>query len=171
VQTEITDFPIIDLEFDCRGNIDDVVTIHDNLTGPPDARNHVLLSAGEIKSSFEGVAKATSQLLKRLLVLKKGVELTCGPTFEILLEGIIFLPAEPEKLEARLNMKIHITVVLLIHTTKNIPRNMNILILISLYRIVTFTIQPIQSNETYECFKMYHSPPSIYNNNLFPLTP
>ena len=94
VQTEITDFPIIDLEFDCRGNIDDVVTIHDNLTGPPDARNHVLISAGEIKSSFESVAKAKSQLLKRLLVLKKGVELTCGPTFEILLEGIIFLPAE-----------------------------------------------------------------------------
>ncbi len=54
-------FPIIDLEFDCRGNIEQQEL--SNLLKSKGS-SVALVTAGEIKSSFSGVPKAKEQLLK-----------------------------------------------------------------------------------------------------------
>lgn len=89
---EMPDFPIIDLEFDCKGTVVDIGG-YDNDNNP---LLNVIISAGEIKPSVEGIPKAKSQLLRRLIVLKKGVELcyVTGAKIHWSLQGVVFLPAE-----------------------------------------------------------------------------
>jgi hypothetical protein len=87
-------FPIIDLEFDCRGNIEQQELPHSR--EGKGSSSVTLVTAGEIKSSFSGVPKAKEQLLKRLLVISKGLKIL-DPDIDILLRGFIFLPSEARR--------------------------------------------------------------------------
>jgi hypothetical protein len=60
-------FPIVDLEFDCRGDVDWFTESGGEKSGGGDT---VIISVGEIKSSLEGVKKAKQQLRKRLLTMQ-----------------------------------------------------------------------------------------------------
>ena len=89
-------FPIMDLEFDCRGDIEQLISTDgstDNIT--------YIISAGEIKSSAAGIPKAKSQLSRRLTVMKEALKLMPHykdtATTKIVLKGVIFLPASESK--------------------------------------------------------------------------
>jgi hypothetical protein len=77
-------FPIIDVEFDCRGGI--------QFNG-----DSVTVTAGEIKSSEEGVKYGKSQLYKRLSILQQTLQIVNDPKkppIKCVLNGVLFLPIE-----------------------------------------------------------------------------
>lgn len=92
-------FPIIDLEFDCRGEID-------QYTGTDD-KVYFTIVAGEIKSSKSGILKAKTQLSKRLGIMKEALMLMphykvlkkATPQVEptVVTRGVIFLPNNESK--------------------------------------------------------------------------
>ena len=88
-------FPIMDLEFDCRGGIEHLSTdgSADNIT--------FVISAGEIKSSAAGIPQAKLQLSRRLIVMKETLKLMPhykkAAAAKIFLKGVIFLPASESK--------------------------------------------------------------------------
>lgn len=93
------DFPVVDIGFDCRGVIHEMADwsmVHNSANASID-RRRIVVTAGEIKSSFEGVSKAKLQLRKRLIILKESIEITKCREGAIDLRGIIFLPVEASK--------------------------------------------------------------------------
>jgi hypothetical protein len=88
-------FPIVDLEFDCRGEVDQFITDRDT------SRITFTILGGEIKSSSSGIPKAKTQLSKRLGVMKEALKLmphyNKAATPTIVTRGIIFLPVSESK--------------------------------------------------------------------------